>query len=187
MLVTYSVFALIVFVCVKLKYITMSSEFINPAVFLWAFMAAALLLGFIVASLMARFFLKPINIISDATKKVAKGDFSVQIQTNITVESQMGELIGNFNKMTRDLRRMETLKNDFIANVSHEFKTPLSTIQGYSMLLQDENLSPAERETYTRYIIDATKQLTNLTNNILKLSKLENSEIDLTKSRFDAD
>ncbi|MBQ9481681.1 MAG: HAMP domain-containing protein [Clostridia bacterium] len=185
-LATYLVFTLIVLVCIKLHFITMSSRFMSPAVFLIFFMVAALILGLIVASLMARFFLRPINTLSDATKKVAKGDFSVQIKTSLSEESEMGELIGNFNKMTNDLRRMETLKNDFIANVSHEFKTPLATIQGYSTLLQDENLSPSEREAYTRYIIDATKQLSTLTSNILKLSKLENSETDLTKTRFDA-
>ena len=185
-LVTYLAATLIIHILLRLNFITMSSRFMNPVVFLWLFMLGALVLGLIMASLLARFFLKPINMLSDATKKVAKGDFDVQINTTMTVESEMGELIANFNKMTNDLRRMETLKNDFIANVSHEFKTPLSTIQGYSMLLQDENLPSSERKAYTGYIIDATRQLSNLTSNILKLSKLENREIDMGKTRFDA-
>ena len=88
--------------------------------------------------------------------------------------------------MVNDLKKIDTLKNDFIISVSHEFKTPLATIQGYSTLLQDETLSNEEREIYTRNIIEATKQLSSLTTNILKLSKLEISDGEIEKKRFDA-
>lgn len=186
-LVTYLILTITFVIFEKLKYITIGSSLHwQPWVILLLFMLGALFLGLIIAFFMANIFLRPITELSDATKRVAKGDFNVQIQTDADENSEMGELILNFNKMVKDLQHIETLKNDFVVNVSHEFKTPLATIQGYSTLLQDENLLPSERESYTRYIIDATKQLSNLTSNILKLSKLENREIDVEKTHFDA-
>ena len=73
---------------------------------------------------------------------------------------------------------------DFFANISHEFKTPVSTIQGYVSLLQDENLTQEERLNYLNIIFDATNKLTNLTSNILKISKLENQEVEINKKEY---
>ena len=149
------------------------------------FTLGALIIGMIITMIAAKVFLRPINELSTATQKVAGGDFSVRINAVAASGTEVDELIVNFNKMVNDLQQIETLKTDFIANVSHEFKTPLSTIQGYSTLLQDETLTEDERRVYTQYIIDATKQLSSLIGNILKLSKLENRECDLERTRFD--
>ena len=184
-LVTCGALLAIIVINIRLNFITIGSKFWNPNVLVLIFLVGAISVGLFFSMLVAGIFLKPINELSDATRKVAKGDFNVEIKTKLGRDSEMGELIYNFNEMIRDLRSMETLRDDFIANVSHEFKTPLSTIQGYSTLLQDENLSHAEREAYTRYIIEATKQLSSLTSNILKLSKLENGELIEEKKNFD--
>lgn len=82
---------------------------------------------------------------------------------------------------------METLRNDFIVNVSHEFKTPIAAIEGYATLMQDQELSPEERADYSRLIIESTRQLSSLSSNILKLSKLENQEIVGGKKEFALD
>lgn len=79
--------------------------------------------------------------------------------------------------MVRELNSIETLRNDFIANVSHEFKTPLSSIEGYATLLQEPNITTKERLEYSRIIIESSKQLSSLSGNILALSKLESQEI----------
>ncbi len=156
----------------------------NPLLLVFTLMMGSIVLGFVITVFAVRRFLKPINALSVATQKVARGDFNVQIEQDKSSD-EMGELISNFNKMVKDLSEIETLKQDFIANVSHEFKTPLATIQGYSTLLQDETLSNEERQSYTRYIISATKQLSSLTTNILKLSKIENNSEKFEKSRYD--
>jgi len=148
---------------------------IDPNVTIFLIFASALILGTLITIASSGLFLRPIRTLEEAMDKVSKGDFNVELDgDNVT---QIGRLMNNFNKMTHDLSQIETFKNEFIGNVSHEFKTPLSVIQGYAMLLQNEDLSDEERESYLNIIIDTTKTLSNMTSNILKLSKLENSKI----------
>lgn len=183
-LITYLAITIVLLVFGKAKYIDVNINGMSPVWLLIILVTGALMIGLIITMITVKMFLQPINDLSDATKKVAGGDFSVSIDRK-TKEPEIDELINNFNRMVSDLRNIETLKTDFVANVSHEFKTPLTTIQGYSTLLQDEGLSAEERRCYTQYIIDATKQLSSLIGNILKISKLENRECDLEKTTFD--
>ena len=76
------------------------------------------------------------------------------------------------------------LKNDFVSNVSHEFKTPLSVIEGYASLLQDPSLTEEDRQKYTQIIIESTKKLSTLVNNVLKISKLDNRKITINKEEY---
>ncbi len=126
---------------------------------------------------------RAIEEISRATKSVAEGDFSVQLKQTLPLE-EFEEMTNNFNTMTRQLASTEMLRNDFIANVSHEFKTPLAAIEGYAMLLQRKGLSEEKREEYVARILYGTKRLSALTGNILLLSRLENQETGLERERF---
>ena len=185
MLATYLVFTTALLILSATGIIQLSNTWQwSPAVLIIVLMLGTLVLGLVITLFAVRRFLKPINILSQATKKVASGDFDVRIEPDKSSD-EMSELIDNFNRMVKNLAGIETLKQDFIANVSHEFKTPLATIQGYSTLLQDETLSPEERKTYTKYIIIATKQLSSLTSNILKLSKIENNAESFEKKKYD--
>lgn len=130
-------------------------------------------------------FLKPIKELKTLTGEVAKGNFEVSLKD--IPENEVGELIENFNIMVKELRKNEMLKVDFISNVSHEFKTPLSTIQGYATLLQDENLTDDEKNRYSEIIFKATEKLTTLVNDILKISKLDNRKITIEKTTFELD
>lgn len=117
-----------------------------------------------------------------ATDQVSKGNFKIQIP--LTTDENINSFILNFNKMVRELNSMETLKEDFISNVSHEFKTPLSVIQSYSKALRDPNLDDATRKQYEEVLDNNIKKLTNLTSNILSLSRLEHQEIVLDKKEY---
>ena len=147
----------------------------SPLIAQIVLLVAAIALFAVVMVVGSRGFLKPIHRMGQAMEKVSKGDLSVRVE-GASPRTEMGELITHFNDMVAELGTIETLRNDFIANVSHEFKTPLTTIQGYSMLLQSEDLSEEDRKQYTEAVLAATRQLTNLTTNILKLSKVENQK-----------
>ncbi|MEI3339944.1 MAG: histidine kinase dimerization/phospho-acceptor domain-containing protein [Eubacterium sp.] len=89
-----------------------------------------------------------------------------------------------FNLMIRQLQSNEYLKKDFISNVSHEFKTPLSVINGYAELLTEDSLSDSERKEYASLIVAESRRLTTLTGNILCLSKLNRDQVPLSDKLF---
>lgn len=126
-----------------------------------------------------RYIGKPIRKIAIAAQKVAAGDFSVRVDTKAKSKrkNEIDVLIEDFNTMIRELEGNEILKSDFIANVSHEIKTPLSIIQSYTKALKEEDLPPAQREQYIDTILQSTDKLNDMISNVLKLSKLENQHI----------
>lgn len=143
----------------------------------------SLLVGSLVTTLLSRLFFAPIKKLSLAMSRVAEGDFTVQLQTK-TKSREILDIYAGFNLMTQELRSTEILQSDFVANVSHEFKTPLSAIEGYSTLLQDcDNLTPQQQE-YVEKIVGNTQRLSSLAGSILLLSKLENQQIPTNQSRF---
>lgn len=127
---------------------------------------------------------KPISNLNEALIKVGKGDFNCKLISDNEIE-EIEEMYTNFNSMVHELNSTETLRSDFIANVSHEFKTPLSSIEGYVTLLQTENLEQKKRDEYLEKVIINTRRLSDLTGNILKLSKLENQQALTEKSPVD--
>lgn len=130
----------------------------------------------------SRKIVNPIKKITDATKKVASGDFTIELETKRNDE--IGELTHNFNKMVKELNSIECLQKDFINNVSHEIKTPISSIQGFAKLLEADNLSKEERKEYAEIIKEESDRLLYLSTNILKLAKLENQERIMNKTKF---
>lgn len=129
---------------------------------------------------------RPTKKILSATDKIANGDFSTRLE--ITHEygkyDQYDWIMENFNKMAMELQKNEVLKTDFISNVSHEIKTPLAVIQNYATLLQDDTLDSETRKNYSKTLISASKRITDLITNILKLNKLENQEIQEKHEAF---
>ena len=129
--------------------------------------------------------LRPLDKIIVGMQDVAKGDFSVVLKHKSAIPG-LRKMRDNFNTMTQELSGMNTLSNDFIVNVSHEFKTPISAIEGYAALLQKNDIDDETRKKYLEKIVENARNLSDLTGNILRLSKLEHQEI-LTEETFRLD
>ena len=130
---------------------------------------------------------RPVKRILDAAEQVMQGDFSVRIAPikDFAGETGFNQIIECFNKMTQELAGTETLRSDFIANVSHELKTPLAVIGNYAAMIQHPGTSEAERQEYARAISASSRRLAELITNILKLNKLENQQIFPQTEIFD--
>ena len=130
---------------------------------------------------------RPTKRIVEAGEKITSGDFSVHIEPfgdNHAYES-FNSIIDCFNKMAQELGSVETLRTDFIANVSHELKTPLAVMQNYGTMLQSPDLPDEKRIEYAKGITDNSRRLASLITNILKLNKLENQQIFPVSEQFD--
>lgn len=150
------------------------------------FAIISVIIGMIISKFVARRPIGSIVEISEATKEIARGNFNVQMNEDIRV-TEIQTMARNFNLMVRELAATEILRNDFVENVSHEFKTPLAAIEGYVTLLQRKGLSEEKRKEYTDRILFNTKRLSALTGNILLLSRLENQEIEIKKESYSLD
>ncbi len=122
---------------------------------------------------------RPLKRILEATQKMTDGDFSARITSFHGVDSmnEFDVIIENFNKMAEEFNNIETLRTDFIANVSHELKTPLAIIQNYGTMLQNPALPEEKQVEYAKSVTDASHRLSDLITNILKLNKMENQQI----------
>ena len=122
---------------------------------------------------------RPVKQIMDALNQVMQGDFTVRIKPvkEFSGETGFNEIIKAINKMTAELQGTETLRTDFIANVSHELKTPLAVMGNYATMLQKPGLTEEERVEYAKAISHSSRRLAALITNILKLNKLENQQI----------
>ena len=129
---------------------------------------------------------RPVKIITEATERIMQGDFSVRVRpmhgAGMEGFNQIGMAI---NAMAAELAGTETLRTDFIANVSHELKTPLAVMGNYATMLQRPGITEDERCEYAKAISEAARKLAQLITNILKLNKLENQQIFPQPKEFD--
>ncbi len=129
---------------------------------------------------------RPVKMITNTAEKIMNGDFSARVKhmhgSGMGGFNQIGKSI---NAMAEELSSVETLRTDFIANVSHEMKTPLAVMQNYGTLLQTPDLSDEKRIEYAKVITDASRRLADMMTNILKLNRLENQQIYPNLTTFD--
>ena len=130
---------------------------------------------------------RPVKRIVDAAEKIIQGDFTVRVkpQSKFGTDETFNQVIDCFNKMAEELSSVETLRTDFIANVSHEMKTPLAVMQNYGTLLQADNLPEEKRIEYAKGVTDGSRRMAEMMTNILKLNRLENQQIYPKTSEFD--
>ena len=153
---------------------------------IFVLLSGSLLIGCAVAVYVGKLIIRPVQNISNAFDELSKGNFEVKVSENERI-MEIREMAQRFNAMTYDLSHIETLRSDFVANVSHEFKTPIAAIEGYAMLLQNHRLSDEKHDHYVEKILENSRRLSNLSGNILMLSKLENQEMVLDSKEFRLD
>ena len=147
----------------------------------------SVVVGGVMTAIISKAFFNPVKNLRQAMDKVANGDFTIQLDTDKSSSGEIKELYAGFNLMTNELKATEILQTDFISNVSHEFKTPINAIEGYSTLLQGcENLDDDQKE-YVEKILFNTGRLSSLVSNILLLSKIENQSIQAKRELFSLD
>lgn len=131
--------------------------------------------------------IRPTERIIEATERIMQGDFSHRIEISSLYEtrSEFDLIAERINEMAEALASTEAIHSDFISNVSHEIKTPLTVMKNYATLLRLGNITESEREEYARSIEDAAGRLSALVTNILRLNKLENQQISPRLERYD--
>ena len=169
--------------------LTLNSENIGAAAKLTFANVILLSLIYTIIDALRRKFMveRPVREITEAAEKIVQGDFTVRIKpgSKFGADDTFYRIIECFNKMAEELGSVETLRTDFIANVSHEMKTPLAVIQNYGTLLQTPNLSEEKRLEYAKGVTDGARRLADMMTNILKLNRLENQQIYPQAKEFD--
>lgn len=143
----------------------------------------ALIISTLGAIIISKRFTNPIINIKIAAGKIAKGNYRARAE--IKGEDEFKELADTINEMAQDLEKTEKLRRDFIANVSHEFRTPLGIIKGFAEALSDDVVPDNEKKEYADSIIDEANRLNGMVNGILDLSKIESGNLKLNKTSFD--
>lgn len=138
----------------------------------------SLLLAIMISVAIERTIVKPMRSMTWHMGELAKGDFSIRMPPNDRIEiNEAKQFTKSFNKAAEELSGIEIMRANFISDFSHEFRTPIASISGFAQLLRDQNLSPEERDEYLDIIIDESKRLSNLSEDILNLSRMESSSI----------
>ncbi|MCL1914552.1 MAG: HAMP domain-containing histidine kinase [Eubacteriaceae bacterium] len=182
--VSIAVSGMALYVCVRIgafQPLTMS----RFHVFVSYLLLASLLVGTSITILAGKRFLRPIRILTDGTKEIAQGNFGVRVEAKGFYEIEL--LAQSFNEMAKELSSIETLRSDFVSNISHEFKTPIASIRGFARRLKKGALPPEKQEEYLDIIIWESDRLTRLSSNILLMTRLESSERIYEQVRFSLD
>lgn len=137
------------------------------------------------SALVSKPTVKPFLDMIEATRSISKGNYGVRVAEE--GEGEVRELLRSFNQMAAELENTELMRNDFINNFSHEFKTPITSILGFSRRLRHENLTDIQRREYLDYIVVESERLSSLSSNILLLSRYENLQIINGQQPFDLD
>lgn len=182
--VIFILVSLLWFLLFKLKFI--STNPLGRHIPILVFALGSLLLGTILAVYVGKLIIRPVQGICRAFDELSQGNFNVRVAEDEPL-LEIREMAQQFNAMTYDLSHIETLRNDFVANISHEFKTPITAIEGYATLLQNHNLSTEKHDHYVERILENSRRLSSLSGNILLLSKLENQETVPTQTSYRLD
>lgn len=139
--------------------------------------------GAVLILIASRYFTEPMRQMAAAADKFSHGDFSQRVEVH--TRDEVGRLAESFNSMAQDLDRLEQTRREFVANVSHELRSPLTSMQGFIGGMLDGTIPEDEREKYMNIVWDETKRLNKLITTLLDLSRIESGKTPLTRTRFD--
>lgn len=143
-------------------------------------MLMSVLVGTILILLAVRSVVRPIRSLSQAAQEIAHGNFDIALVP--ASRDEIGQLTTDFNHMAKSLRGIEVLHKDFVANVSHEFKTPITAIKGFASLISEGGLEESQVHEYGHLIVEESQRLSLLSANLLRLSELDSNLIIEQKS-----
>ncbi|MDD6488347.1 MAG: HAMP domain-containing sensor histidine kinase [Clostridia bacterium] len=144
---------------------------------------AALAISILGIGLFSYNLVKPLRQMSQAAKQFGKGDFSIRVSE--TSNDEIGELAVAFNNMAESLSSSEQIRKSFVANVSHELKTPMTTISGFIDGILDGTIPPEKQDYYLHIVSDEVKRLSRLVRSMLDLSRIDSGELKLNYQNFD--
>ena len=150
-------------------------------IFLFSACIPIILMFFAVYAMTVR-LTRPLRLMSEAARSMAKGDFSKRIP--VDSDDEIGELSIAFNQMTNSLVQLESMRRSFVANVSHELKTPMTSIGGFIDGILDGTIPPERQEYYLKLVSDEVKRLSRLVRAMLSMAKLESGEMKVNKTDF---
>lgn len=143
----------------------------------------SILISFVFIYFLSRRITSPLKEMNEAAKVIAGGDFDKRL--SIQGEDEVAELADSFNYMAEALNNLEELRRAFIANISHDLRSPLTSIQGFVQAILDGTISMEKQSTYLEIVLDETRRLTKMTNDIMDLTKMESGQIELNKDKFE--
>lgn len=166
--------------------ITVQKDFsATKDIFMKSYTSAAIIFmmtGSIVFLIVADIIVKPISRLTKVTDELAKGNYKVRV--NYEGKDEISSLYASFNQMAVRLAMQETIRQQFISDVSHEFQTPLTAISGFATILKNENLTDEQRQKYADIILFNSNRLSHLSKNMLQLTLLDGEDTSLDKSEF---
>ena len=166
--------------------ITVQKDFsATKDIFMKSYTSAAIIFmmtGSIVFLIVADIIVKPISRLTKVTDELAKGNYKVRV--NYEGKDEISSLYASFNQMAVRLAKQETIRQQFISDVSHEFQTPLTAISGFATILKNENLTDEQRQKYADIILFNSNRLSHLSKNMLQLTLLDGEDTALDKTEF---
>ena len=166
--------------------VTVQKDFSSTKdIFMKSYTSAAIIFmmtGSIVFLIVADIIVKPISRLTKVTDELSKGNYKVRV--NYEGKDEISSLYASFNQMAVRLAKQETLRQQFISDVSHEFQTPLTAISGFATILKNENLTDEQRKKYADIILFNSNRLSHLSKNMLQLTLLDGEDTALDKMEF---
>ncbi|HLS20341.1 MAG TPA: HAMP domain-containing sensor histidine kinase [Bacillota bacterium] len=158
-------------------------QFGEMRIFLAYLLLFTVIISFVSIILSTRYLVKPIKDLSLATQKIAGGNYHVKL--NVQRQDEIGRLAQDFTRMSSSLARIEEKRQEFVSSVSHEIQSPLTSIQGFSQALREEDLTKEQREHYLSIIEKESRRLSQLSSQLLTLSTLDRDDYEFTHTPFD--
>ena len=161
----------------------LNADYGDIALYAAVAVAASMLLGAGLSYLIASRQSRPLRAINEAVAEFSAGRFDSRV--GVSGGGELAALAASFNRMAEELSNLEESRRGFVANVSHELRSPMTSIQGYVHGILDGTIAPGEQSKYLEIVLSETRRLTKLVNELLELSRYDSGKAELTIAKFD--